>query len=292
MGYGVSAALTVRELLMNDTDLVRLEVDGALARITLARQQAGNAINLAFSQALLAAARSCAANPAIRAVLLRAEGRAFCVGGDLTELDAVGDRRPEHIQRLATDFHAAQATLMTLRAPVVVAVQGAAAGAGLGLAMCGDLILAGASAHFTSAYTAIGLSADGGSTYLLPRLIGLRRTQAFLLTNQRLSAETALDWGLVSAVSADNRLAADSEALALVLSSGPTQAIGGIKRLLSETLSRTFVAQTDAETLEIARLSSTPDACEGIAAFRAKRPPAFEGGVAPSDAAAVTQQSA
>lgn len=265
---------------MNDEDLVRLEVDGALARITLARPQAGNAINLAFSRALLAATKACAADPAVRAVLLRAEGRAFCVGGDLAEFDAVGDHRPEHIQRLATDFHAAQSILMSMTAPVVVAVQRAAAGAGLGLAMCGDLVVAGASAHFTSAYTMIGLSADGGSTYFLPRLIGLRRAQELFLTNRRLSAETALDWGLVSAVCPDDRLAADSETLALQLASGPTQAIGAIKRLLSGTLGRSFGQQTAAETVEIARLSSTPDAFEGITAFRARRAPWFRGGPA------------
>lgn len=277
---------------MTDNDLVRLEVDGALARMTLARPRAGNAISLAMCEALLAAVKSCAANRAIRAVLLQAEGRVFCVGGDLTEFDAMGDRRPELIQRLASDFHAAQAILMTLKAPVVVAVQGAAAGAGLGLAMCGDLVFAAASAHFTSAYTAIGLSADGGSTYLLPRLIGLRRAQSFLLTNQRVSAQKALDWGLVSAVSADDQLAADSEAMALELAAGPTEAIGGIKRLLADALGRTFVAQTDAETLEIARLSSTSDACEGIAAFRAKRRPVFNSGPFPSEGTSQPPRSA
>jgi len=122
---------------MSKSSLVRLEQQGAVAHIVLARAQAHNAINLALCEALQRATAACATDPSIRAVVLRSEGPDFCVGGDLAEFGAYGQGRPELVGALAAAFHAAERTLMTLRAPVVVAVQGAAAGAGLGLALCG-----------------------------------------------------------------------------------------------------------------------------------------------------------
>jgi 2-(1,2-epoxy-1,2-dihydrophenyl)acetyl-CoA isomerase len=256
---------------------VRLERAGAVAHVVLARPNVGNAINLQTVRELRAAFESCAADRSVRAVLLRAEGSAFCVGGDLVEFESKGAERPAHLATLASEFHAAQALLMTMRAPVVVAVQGAAAGAGMGLALCGDVVLAAAGAHFTAAYTAIGLSANGGSTHLLPRLVGLRRAQELLLTNRRLSAAEALDWGLVTAVMPESDVRPGAEDVARRLAEGPTEAHGVIKRLLAHTYDRSFLAQTEVEGAEIARLSGRPDAAEGIAAFRAKRRPAFEG---------------
>lgn len=262
---------------MTDSPLVRLERDGALARIVLARPDAGNAVSLALCRAFGAAVEACAGDRSIRAVLLRAEGTSFCVGGDLAEFQGEGADRPAHLAALAPIFHAAQAQLMTLHAPVVVAVQGAVAGAGLGLALCGDMVVAAQSARFTLAYTAIGLSPDGGSTHLLPRLIGLRRTQELMLTNRRVTAEEALALGLVTQVVADRDLEAQAEDLARRLAQGPTQAYAVVKRLLASTFDRGFVEQTDAEGEAIARLSGGADAAEGIDAFFAKRPPAFHG---------------
>ena len=256
---------------------VQLERDGAVAHVVLARPDVGNAIDLCMARGLRAAVQSCAADRSVRAVLLRAEGSAFCVGGDLVEFESKGAERPAHLATLASEFHAAQALLMTIRAPVVVAVQGPAAGAGMGLALCGDVVLAAAGAHFTAAYTAIGLSADGGSTHLLPRLVGLRRAQELLLTNRRLSAAEALDWGLITAVTPEADLRPSAEDMVRRLAEGPTEAHGVIKRLLAHTYDRTFLAQTEVEGGEIARLSGRPDAAEGIAAFRAKRRPAFRG---------------
>lgn len=261
---------------MTESPLVRLERDGALASIVLARPAAGNAVSLALCRAFGEAVDGCA-DPAIRAVLVRAEGSAFCVGGDLAEFEAKGADRPAHLAALAPIFHAAQARLMTLQAPVVIAVQGAVAGAGLGLALCGDIVVAAHSARFTLAYTAIGLSPDGGSTHLLPRLIGLRRTQELMLTNRRLTAEEALALGMVTQVVADRDLEAHAETLARRLAEGPTQAYAVVKRLLASTFDRGFAAQTDDEGDQIARLSGGADAAEGISAFFAKRPPVFHG---------------
>lgn len=262
---------------MTDRPLVRLERDGAVAGIVLARAGAGNAVSLAFCQAFHDAVETCAADRSIRAVLVRAEGPSFCVGGDLAEFEAKGEQRPAHLAALAPVFHAAQARLMTLSAPVVVAVNGAVAGAGLGLALCGDIVVAAQSARFTLAYTAIGLSPDGGSTHLLPRLIGLRRTQELMLTNRRVDAAEALALGMVTEVVADRDLETHAQALARRLADGPTQAFAVVKRLLSLTFDRDFRAQTDDEGEQIARLSGGADAAEGIQAFFARRPPVFNG---------------
>jgi 2-(1,2-epoxy-1,2-dihydrophenyl)acetyl-CoA isomerase len=257
--------------------MVRLERDGAVAQIVLARPEAGNAVSLALCQTFAEAVEACAADRSVRAVLLRAEGPNFCVGGDLQEFRRQAENRPAHLAALAHPFHAAQARLMTMAAPVVTAVQGAVAGAGCGLALCGDIVVAGESAGFTLAYTAIGLSPDGGSTHLLPRLIGLRRTQELMLTNRRLTAPQALALGLVTEVVADRDLEAHALALARRLAAGPTLAYGEVKRLLARTFDRDFAAQTDDEGDTIARLSGGLDAAEGIDAFFAKRPPVFAG---------------
>lgn len=257
--------------------LVRLELDGAIARVTLARGESGNAISLPFARELRGAAETCASDTSVRVVLLRAEGSAFCVGGDIAEFEKAGDHRPELVAQITTEFHAAEALFIRMRAPLVVAVQGPAAGAGLSLAAMGDIVMAARSAYFTAAYTAIGLSADGGSTYILPRIIGLRRTQELLLTNRRLSAEEALEWGLVTSIHEPGELPAQAEALAQRLAAGPTAAYGAVKRLLAQTFATDFESQVDLEGREIARLSGGPDAAEGIAAFRAKRSPDFLG---------------
>lgn len=262
---------------MSEPSLVRLERRGAVAHVVLARPEAGNAVSLNFCHALHDAVAACAADRSVRAVLLRAEGKAFCVGGDLAEFAARGEGRPDHLAALAPVFHAAELDLMTMRAPVVVAVQGVAAGAGCSLSLCGDLVLAAQSARFTLAYTAIGLSPDGGSTHLLPRLIGLRRTQELMLTNRRLTAAEAQAMGLITEAVPDADLLGRAEDLARRLAEGPTEAYAAVKRLLSQTFERDFTAQTDDEGDTIARLSGGRDAAEGISAFLGKRPAGFSG---------------
>lgn len=256
---------------------VQFEQTGALAVITLNRPEAGNAIDLDLCRELREAAQRCADSSSIRAVVLEAAGKAFCVGGDLNAFQALGPQRPRVMAELADTFHAAQGLLMTMRAPVIVAVQGAAAGAGLSLAMTGDIVLASDAAHFTVAYTAIGLSADGGSSHLLPRLIGIRRTQELMLTNRRVAAPEALQIGMLTEVVAAADLKSRTRAIAHELAEGPTEAFGVIKRLLAATYDRTFVEQTDVEGAEIARLSARPDAEEGFSAFLSRRRPVFKG---------------
>jgi 2-(1,2-epoxy-1,2-dihydrophenyl)acetyl-CoA isomerase len=164
-----------------------------------------------------------------------------------------------------------------MRAPLVIAVNGTAAGAGMSLAITGDLVLAADSAKFTMAYTAAGLSPDGSSSYFLPRLVGLRRAQELLFTNRRLSAAEALDWGLVTQVVTDGELAETAQTLATRLAAGPTSAYGMVKSLLIDTYDTSLEGQMELEGRGIADMAAGPDGLEGIAAFVNKRTPAFTG---------------
>ena len=258
------------------TELIDLSIEDGLAVLTLARPEAGNAMNWALIEAFDAAAGRVAADPAVRAVLLRAEGKNFCVGGDIgafaTEADPSG-----YILRLADRLHRGVRMLAELPVPVVTAVQGAAAGAGLGLAAGADVVIAARSASFTMAYTGIGLSPDGGASWLLPRLVGLRLAQEMTYLNRRLSAEEALAAGLVTRVVDDAELAAEALALARKLAAGPTRAYGACKRLLAEGALATFGEQLAAEARSISECLATEDAAGAVKAFLARQAATFRG---------------
>ena len=255
---------------------VRLDMADGLATITLARPDAGNAMDMALIDTFSTLVEQATADPALRAVLIEAEGRNFCVGGDLNAFPGQADPAG-FIGRLARRLHEGIALLAAHPAPVIVAAQGAAAGAGLSLVAGGDVVLAGASAKFAIAYTAIGLTADGGATWLLPRVIGLRRTQEMLYTGRRLNAEEAERYGLVTRVVADDALAGEARALARTIARGPTGAFGAVKRLLQAGDGATLAAHLDAEAASIEAALGRADGAEGVAAFLARRPPEFTG---------------
>src|SRR4051812_8542730 len=188
-----------------------------------------------------------------------------------------GDEVQGGVHGLASDFHAALESLAGLDAPVITAVQGVAAGGGMSLAIAGDLVVAAESSWFTMAYTAAGLSPDGGSTWTLPRLVGLRRATELMLLNERLDARRALELGLVTRVVPDGELAAAVDELAATLAAGPTRAYGEVKRLLRASWASSLAAQLAAETDAISARAGSPDGREGIAAFLEKRPPGFSG---------------
>ena len=177
---------------------VLLEREGAIARIVLNRPESGNAIDLQMAQGLLRAALQCDADLSIRCVVLTGAGRLFCVGGDIGAFGSTPDKASTGLSELAGTLHMAIARLARMRKPLLVLVNGHAAGAGLSLAILGDIVLTVRAAHFTAAYTAIGLTPDGSMTWQLPRLVGLRRAQEMILTNRRVSAEEAERIGLVT----------------------------------------------------------------------------------------------
>jgi 2-(1,2-epoxy-1,2-dihydrophenyl)acetyl-CoA isomerase len=252
---------------------VDVQVSDRIARLTLNSPQTGNALNLEMATALAQAAQGLRGSD-VGAVILSGAGNAFCVGGDLNymrEADEVGDA----VLRLATQFHAGVEALAALDAPVITAVRGAAAGGGMSLAIAGDIVLAADSARFTMAYTAIGFPPDGGSSWTLPRLVGLRRASELMLLNERLDAARAHELGLVTRVVPDAELDATAGELARRLADGPTAAHGAVKRLLRESATRELSAQLGEEARTIAALAASPDGREGVAAFLEKRAPHF-----------------
>ncbi len=249
-----------------------------VAHITLNRPDAANGIDLELASEIRHAARRCANDRDVRAVLLSGAGRMFCAGGDLKSFAAQPpDELPGYIEQVTLHLHQAVAHFARMDAPVVVAVHGSAAGGGFSLACSCDFVYAAESAKFTMAYTRAGLTPDGSSTYFLPRIIGHRRTLELAITNRVLTAREAAEIGLVTRVVPDADLMSEASKFASQLATGPTAAYGGVKRLLIESSTNTLEAQLALETDYIARMSASADGREGIASFLAKRPPKFSG---------------
>jgi 2-(1,2-epoxy-1,2-dihydrophenyl)acetyl-CoA isomerase len=246
-----------------------------IGTIALDRPDAGNAVNLALAQDLHAAVLAAEADPTVKVVVLRGAGRSFCVGGDLKAF-AGRENLPAHLRDVTAHLHAAIVAFARMDAPIVVGVQGSAAGAGLGLAAGGDIVIAGESARFVVAYTKIGLNPDGGTSFLLPRLVGLRRAQELTLMNTPLDASTALEIGLVTRVVADDELDAEVEAVARALAAGAKHAQGEAKRLLRTSLDESLGLHLEAEAAALVRSAERADAREGISAFLEKRAPTYE----------------
>lgn len=251
--------------------------DQGVAHITLNRPDAANGLDMAMARELLQLSIECRADPGVRAVLLDANGRMFCAGGDLKSFVTHQERLQAYVKELTTYLHAAIANFARMRAPLIAAVQGPAAGAGFSLACCADLVLAARSAKFTMAYTGAGLVPDGSSSFFLPRIVGLRRAQELMLSNRRLSAEEALDWGIVTRVVDDEALAAEAGELARQIAAGPTGAFAAVKKLLADTFEHSLEAQMEQESMAIAEAAISADGLEGVAAFFARRPPVFSG---------------
>ena len=254
---------------------IRFEQDGGLAIITLCRPAQGNAIDAGAGRELREAAVKCATDPEIRAVLLAAEGKHFCVGGDVVALGQLEDL-PASIRERTIDFHAAMQLFAQMDAPLVCAVKGAAVGAGLAMVAVSDYVVASHSAVFAYAFTGVGLSADGGLTWTLPRLMGVRNFQSFYLTGQRITAEQAAAWGIVSEVAGDDYLD-KARGLARQIAEGPTVALGTIKRLLLNSFDQGFAAQLEDEAMTAARVSRSDDTRGAIAAWLAGEKPKFNG---------------
>jgi 2-(1,2-epoxy-1,2-dihydrophenyl)acetyl-CoA isomerase len=252
-----------------------MQRDGSVARLTLNRPAVGNAIDMSMAKALLDASILCDEDDAIRCVLLSGAGRCFCVGGDVTCFAAAGDGVPAYLRELTQFLHQAIARLAHMSKPLITAVNGPAAGAGCSLAILGDLVLAAKSAHFTLAYTALGLTPDGGVTWMLPRLVGLRRAQELVMTNRRVTSDEASRLNLVTRIIEDSALPTESQNLSRDLSASATRALGRARNLIMSSFSTSFPAQMEAEANAMADSSCTPEGREGIAAFIAKRRPDF-----------------
>lgn len=258
-------------------DTIDLKIADGVAHLTLNRPLAANSINLELARDIMYATLQCDEDPAVRAVLLSGAGRMFCAGGDLKTFNSKGDELPHYLKEVTTYLHAAVSRLTRMNAPVVAAVQGSAAGAGMSLACAADFVLAADDAKFTMAYTRAGLTPDGSSTYFLSRIVGLRRALELTLTSRVLSAAEAVSLGIATVAMPAADLQDEARNLASSFANGPTAALGAAKRLLHAGWNGSLETQMELETRVIADIARGPDAREGIAAFVDKRPPRFVG---------------
>ena len=252
------------------------EISDGVGVITMNRPDAGNSMNLAFMQEFQAVVSHCYSDETVRAVVITANGKLFSGGGDLQEFNAQEDLAG-YLRGMTFTLHNAMTMLLTMDAPVIAAVNGTAGGAGFSLACCCDLIYAADHAKFTMAYTLAGLSPDGSSTFTLPRIVGERRALELALTNRRLTALEALDWGIVTQVLPADEVVEEAMKVARQLASGPTLAYGTAKRLIRSSLNHSAETQMEAEAVGIMKMARTHDGQEGVAAFMEKRRPTYLG---------------
>lgn len=248
--------------------------DGALTHLRFNRPGALNAIDLATAHAFRSACELLEGERAIRAVVISGAGRAFMAGGDIATLreDPVANAR----KGIAL-VHAGVSILASLEAPVIACVHGAVAGGGLGIMLGCDLAIAAEGTRFSLAYPHIGASCDCSTSWALPRVVGLRKALEIALLDGTFDAAEALRLGVVNRVVPAERLQQETEALAARLASGPTRALGHLKRLLRDSAQRSFDEQLAAEAEAFVRCAGTADFREGIGAFIEKRTPHFRG---------------
>ncbi len=261
-----------------ESDPILLQQRDGVFTISLNRPQVLNSFNSAMAAALRAALQQAAGDVTVRAVLLAANGRAFCAGQDLAEvLPGADGVMPDLGEIIRRDYNPIIRAIRTLEKPVVCAVNGVAAGAGANLAFACDITIAGDSASFIQSFARIGLIPDGGGTFILPRIVGLQRAAALTMLADKLPAADAKNWGLVFDVVPDAELHDRAMAMALRLAAMPTRGIALSKRGLNASFGHTLDEQLDLEEQLQREAGRTADYAEGVRAFLDKRKPVFEG---------------
>jgi 2-(1,2-epoxy-1,2-dihydrophenyl)acetyl-CoA isomerase len=254
---------------------VLYQVDGAVATITLNRPDVLNALNTPLMLALREALTQAQTDEAVRAVIVTGAGRGFSAGADLASSSPGGGSDPG--STLRDRYHPVITLMRSMPKPIISAVNGVAAGAGMSIAMAGDIILAGRSASFLQAFSKIGLVPDAGSTWFLPRYVGDVRARAMAILADRISAEDAKSFGLVWQVCEDDALQTQAREMAAKLASMPTRAYAMIKEALNDSHQRDLPTQLELEAELQMKAAKTEDFREGVAAFLQKRPPQFKG---------------
>lgn len=262
-----------------DLKTVRYETQESIATITLSRADQYNAINADLGRELALAVREAARQEAIRAVLIIGSGRAFSAGGDVRAMaEAVSLGTPaQTVHAIVEAAHLAVTAIREIPKPVVAALNGVAAGAGLGLALACDLRIAAAGTQLLTAFLGVGVSPDSSTSFFLPRLVGLSKATELFFLNRPLSAEEAHQLGLVCKVVAPEKLQEESLTLARTLAQGPTLALGRAKQLLLQSFSHTLPEHLTQEAYLVTASSLTEDFREGVTAFVGKRKASFKG---------------
>jgi len=263
------------------TDTVLYAQEGGVVTLTFNRPKVLNALDSTLREGFEAAVDRVEDDPGARVVVLRGAGGGFMSGGDIkyfTELTPLSPReRTRRFEAFIHQVHPLIIRLRRLKTPVVASVHGPVAGIGMSFLMACDLAIAAEDSFYTLAYCHLGTSPDGGSTFFLPRTLGMKRAMQVALLGERFDAKTALDWGLVNWVVPSAELGERTAALAKRLAAGPTNAYAGTKRLLARSLGSSLENQLQTEAESFAACAGTEDFAEGVAAFIAKRPPQFTG---------------
>lgn len=253
------------------------ELADGVATITLNRPQVLNALDAAMIVRLRELCEQAEHDENARVILVRGAGPAFLAGGDVAMFHANLARMPAMVADMAGELHRAILALRGALKPVVASVHGAVAGAGMSLMAAADIVIAAGDTRFTMAYSKIGASPDGGSTFFLPRLIGYQRAMELMLLSESMEADTLCSMGLINRVVPATKLESVTRDLVARLANGPTRAYGETKALANQSFDSSLVAQLDAEAQAFARCAATRDFAEGVTAFVEKRKPNFEG---------------
>lgn len=263
---------------MDAFETVRFEQKDGVGWIRMHRPRELNAFNLTMGRELCAAANLCGAEKSIRAVVLTGTGRAFCAGGDVQEMHRhlqEAGRADVFLRELTTALHAFVAEIVRMRKPVIAAVNGTAAGAGMSMSLACDLGLAVEGCRFVLAYTNVGLVPDGGSSYFLPRLVGYRKAVEMAYFNEPIGSEEALRLGLVNRVFPAETFEAEVAETAARLARGPTETYGRARNLMRLGLLESLESQMESERQGLVASSLSGEFREGIQAFAEKRKPDF-----------------
>ena len=260
---------------------VKVDVHGHVGVLTLNHPEVMNAVSPEMLKGLIGALTYLERPEAkLRALVLTGEGRGFCAGANLSSGAGSGNADPQDRDAgaaLETMYHPVLRRFRNLKAPFITAVNGAAAGVGMSFALMGDMVLAGRTSYFLQAFRRIGLVPDGGSTWLLPRLVGFARAKELSLLGEKLSAERALEWGLINRVYDDAQLMPEALKLAEELASGPTVTLALTRKLYWDSALNTYEEQLDAERQAQKTAGRAEDFIEGVTAFLQKRKAEFKG---------------
>ena len=258
---------------------ILFRVENRVAYLTMNRPDALNAFGVPMAVEILDALARAEQDPAVRCLVMAGAGRAFCGGGDVKGFKEHLGRgtAAAHIKDLTMYMHRAVSAVARMPKPAIAAIQGFAAGGGVGFALCCDVIIAAEGSRFDMAYARIGASPDGGSTYFLPRGVGVRKALELALFGGTIDAQEALQRGLINRVVPPGELAGAAREWAERLARGPALAQAHAKRLMYQSLHESLESQMEAEAIGIADCARTPDFSEGVTSFVEKRAPVFGG---------------